>query len=597
MSSLTSSGTPIRRPWGVKRLGRPAAKGKSATKAASALEHPLLSAPAVVFVVLVFVVPMAVMAVYSFWPSNNAGEVVHHFTFQNYTRFFTERTYWHTLLDSFWLVGLSSVLTVSLTFPFAYFVANKVAPRHRIKWILFAIMPFWTSYLIRVFSWLNIFGESGAAAKALSSLGLIHHTPALLQLGRPAIVITFVYLLFPFAFLSSYVALERLDPSLREAGADLGARPWQVLGRLTLPLAASGLLAGFAFAFISMMGDYVTPALIGGTEGSLYANLLINQFGASGQWGFGAALALIMMVCLLVFFMAMRRAVAAAHAGEFSRRFTPSRAPFLRLYSVLFLMFLYLPIALVVLFAFNSATYVGFPIKGLTTHWFSQVLANPDVIKALETSLQIAGMSVGLAILAGVPAAIQLSRGKSRLRSLSMALLAMPLLIPPVIIGLGMILAVRAVGLQRGLWTIVLGHTLLVLPIVVLVVMARLEGLDRNQELAAMDLGARPMRALLSVVVPQAMPAIVAAAMLGFALSLDEFILTFLVTQTTTTLPLYVYSSLRFQIEPSLDAIAALVLGISFALALLALGISTGFLGRRRRRREPVESVANLLPA
>jgi ABC-type spermidine/putrescine transport system permease subunit II len=572
-------------------------KGKSATKAASALEHPLLSAPAVVFVVLVFAVPMAVMAVYSFWPSNNAGEVVHHFTFQNYTRFFTESTYWHTLLDSFWLVGLSSVLTVALTFPFAYFVANKVAPRHRIKWILFAIMPFWTSYLIRVFSWLNIFGENGAAAKALSSAGLIHHTPELLQLGKPAIVITFVYLLFPFAFLSSYVALERLDPSLREAGADLGARPWQVLGRLTLPLAASGLLAGFAFAFISMMGDYVTPTLIGGTEGSLYANILINQFGASGQWGFGAALALIMMVCLLIFFMAMRRALAARHTGEFSRRFTPSRASFLRMYSVLFLMFLYLPIALVVLFAFNSAAYVGFPIKGLTTHWFSEVLKNPDVIKALVTSLQIAGMSVGLAILVGVPAAIQLSRGKSRLRNLSMALLSMPLLIPPVIIGLGMILAVRAVGLQRGLWTIVLGHTLLVMPIVVLVVMARLEGLDRNQELAAMDLGARPLRALLSVVVPQAMPAIVAAAMLGFALSLDEFILTFLVTETTTTLPLYIYSSLRFQVEPSLDAIAALVLGISFALALLALGISTGFLGRRQRRREPVESVANLLPA
>jgi ABC-type spermidine/putrescine transport system permease subunit II len=566
-------------------------------KSASPLEHPLLSAPAVIFVALVFIVPLVVMGVYSFWPSNNAGEVVHRFTVQNYTRFFTESTYWHTLLNSFWLVGISSALTVALTFPFAYFVANKVAPKHRIKWILFAIMPFWTSYLIRVFSWLNIFGESGAAAKALSTIGLIHQTPGILQLGKPAIVVTFVYLLFPFAFLSSYVTLERLDPSLREAGADLGARPWQVLGQLTFPLAASGLLAGFAFAFISMMGDYVTPTLIGGTEGSLYANLLINQFGASGQWGFGAALALIMMVCLLVFFLLLRRAAAARHTGEFARRFTPSKAPFLRVYSVLFLMFLYLPIALVVLFAFNSASYVGFPIKGLTTHWFSQVLSNASVISAFQTSLQIAAMSVGLALLAGVPAAIQLSRSGGRLRNISMALLSMPLLIPPVIIGLGMILAVRAVGLQRGLWTIVLGHTLLILPIVVLVVMARLEGLDRNQELAAMDLGARPVRALMSVVVPQAMPAIVAAAMLGFALSLDEFILTFLVTETTTTLPLYIYSSLRFQVEPSLDAIATLVLGISFLLALLALGVSTGFLGSRRRRRQPTESVVNLLPA
>lgn len=556
-----------------------------------------MSAPALVFVLVTFVAPLVVLLVYSFWPTNQAGDIVHRFTLDNYTRLFDQPRYLHSLFTTFWLVGLASALTVALTFPFAYFVAVKAAPRRRILWVLLAVMPFWTSYLIRVFSWLNIFGDSGAAMKLLSSIGITDTTPGLLALGRPAVVITFVYLLFPFAFLSTYVALERMDPALREAGADLGARPWQVLSRLTLPFAGAGLLAGFAFAFIAMMGDYVTPRLIGGTDGSLFANLVVNQFGASAQWGFGAALSLVMMFCVLAFLIVLRRAAGSRDAGEFTRRFSPVPAPALRIYSCLFLMFLYLPIALVVLFAFNSAPYIGFPVTGLTTQWFTDVFNNPDVISAFSTSLRIAAYSVALALLLGVPAAVQLSRTAGLRRHLSLALLSMPLLVPPVVLGLGIIIGLKAAGVYRGFWTIVAGHTLLILPIVVLIVMARLEGMDKSQELAAMDLGARPWRALVSVTIPQALPAIAAAAMLGFALSLDEFILTFLVTQTTTTLPLYVYGSLRFQVDPSLDAIAALVLGLSFLLALLALGVATGFTGVRRRRDRRTSRVRDLLPA
>ncbi|MGV1049652.1 MAG: ABC transporter permease subunit [Solirubrobacterales bacterium] len=557
------------------------------------MENWLLSAPAVLFVLVCFVAPVFVMVVYSFWPSTDAGEIVHYFSFTNYSQFFEQKTYWNTLLTSLWLVGLASALTVALTLPFAYFVANKVKPSHRTAWILVAVMPFWTSYLIRVFSWINIFGENGAAAKALSTVGVADHAPQVLELGKPAIVITFIYLLFPFAFLCSYIALERLDPSLREAGADLGARPWQVMRRLTLPLVGAGLLAGFAFCFIAMLGDYVTPQLIGGTEGSLYANLMINQFGASGQWGFGAALAIVMMLCLLLLFALLRWVTATNYTSAFTRSYTPGRAPFLRLYSLLFLAFLYLPIGLVILFALNDAPYVGFPITGITTRWFSEVLENPEVIKAFLTSLKLAATAVALALLLGVPAAIQLSRTRGKLRNLRLVVLSMPLLIPPAIIGLGILLATKAAGLDRGYWTLIAGHALLVLPIVVLIVMARLEGLDRSQELAAMDLGARPLRTMFSVVLPQILPAIAAAAMLGLALSLDEFILTLLVTQTTTTLPLFVYSALKFQVDPTLDAIAALTLLLSFALAALGFWINYRFSGRRQSSSQ---GVGNLLP-
>ena len=544
------------------------------------LDHPAMSSPALVFVVLAFVLPMTVMVVYSFWPTRR-GEVVSDFTLDNYSRLFSEPLYVRTLLKTFWVVGLSSLLTVVATFPFAYFVATKVRPTRRLAWILLAVLPFFTSYLIRVFSWLNIFGTNGAANEAIRALGLSDAPVGFFQQGTAAIVVTFVYLLFPLAFLTTYVTLERTDPGLREAAADLGARPWQILAKVTVPLAGSGLLAGFAFSFIAMAGDYVTPRLIGGTKGSLFSNLIVNQFGLSVQWGYGSTLALVLLLSVLAFLVLLRIVVGTREAGEFTRRYERARAPFLAAYSTVFVLFLYLPIVLLVLFAFNTSSFVGFPVTGLTSSWFSEVLDNPDVIAAFYTSLELAVWAVAIAILIGTPAAVQLARTSGRGRNLRLTTLTLPLLVPPVVLGLGIIIGLNALGVARGFWLIVLGHVLLILPVVVLVVLARLEGMDQNQELAAMDLGAPPWRALLSVTVPQALPAIVAAAMLGFALSMDEFILTFLVTSTTTTLPLYVYSSLRFQIDPSLNAISTLVLTASLAITLLA---ALAFVGTRRLR-------------
>src|SRR5206468_12598804 len=121
------------------------------------------------------------------------GQIVHHWTTENYTRFFTEPAYWRMLLRSFELVSLASALTVFLSFPFAYFVAAKVRPSRRLIWILIAIIPFWTSYLIRVLAWLNMFGDEGLINKALTGIGLIDSPIEFFGFGRPAIVITFIY--------------------------------------------------------------------------------------------------------------------------------------------------------------------------------------------------------------------------------------------------------------------------------------------------------------------------------------------------------------------------------------------------------------------
>ena len=163
-------------------------------------------------------------------------------------------------------------------------------------------------------------------------------------------MITFVYLLFPLSFLATYIAIERINPAMLDAAADLGARPWRRLVTITLPTARSGIVAGFVFAFIAMMGDYATPQLIGGTNGTLYANLITNQFGYSLQWGFGATLAVLFLVTILLLVIVLRLMVGGVEAaGEYTGGFTRRRAPFLFGYSVLYLIFLYTPPALLVL--------------------------------------------------------------------------------------------------------------------------------------------------------------------------------------------------------------------------------------------------------
>lgn len=556
----------------------------------TALEHPFLSLPAVGFVLIGFCLPIGVLFVYSFWPTTLGGQILTgHWTLSNYGAFFTNTAYWQTLLDSFLFVSIAAALAVALTFPFAYFVALRVRPQRRMVWVVIAILPFSTSYLIRIFAWFNLLGSGGIINQALLKVHLISSPLGFLGYGRPGIVLTFIYLLFPLSFLTSYVAVERLDPALLDSASDLGARPWRAFIRIVLPVARTGLLAAFAFCFITMMGDYVTPVLIGGTSGTLFVNLAVNDFGFSQQWGLGSALAFIMLASILVFLVIARRSTGATQSvGEFSRAYIPRRSILLRIYSVVFLFGLYLPIALVVLLAFNSSEFVGFPISGLTTHWFTTALTDPALLSALRTSLTVVAWALSISLVVGTLAAVQLARTRGLWRSLSIGTLALPLVLPPVMLGLGVIISLHAVGVTRGLWTIIAAHTLLVLPVVTFIVMVRLEGLDANFERAAMDLGAKPWQAFLYVTVPQALPGIIAAALIGFALSIDEFIVTYLVTGTQVTLPLYIYSSIRYNITPELNALSSMLLATSFILC----GLAAVVLRRGRRRRSPDAATA-----
>jgi len=568
--------------------------GRRRTGGSSGLERRALSAPAVAGILLGYCLPLGVLLVYSFWPSSGGETAVGDWTLSNYEVFFSDSTYWQSLLRSFVLVGIAASAAVLFAFPFAYFVALRVRPQRRMLWIILAILPFSASYLIRVFAWLNLLGDAGILNDTLLRLQVISEPLGVFGYGRPAVAITFIYLLFPLSFIMSYVAIERMDPALLESASDLGARPFQGLAGVVLPIARTGLLAGFAFAFILVMGDYFTPILIGGTDATLFSALIYTKFGESSEWGLGSALAFLMLLSMLLFLIIARRSVGSVYsAGEFSRRYVPQRSPFLLAYALLFMVMLYTPILFVILFAFNESDSVGFPIVGLTTHWFESAFENPVLLDALRVSLTVAAWAVALSVFFGTLAAVQLARVRDRWRAVSVGVLALPLFLPPIMFGLGVIIGLNAIGVTRGLWTVILAHTLLLLPVVTFIVLVRLEGLDSNFERAATDLGARPWQAFVYISIPQALPGIFAAALIAFAGSMDEFIVTFLVTGTDVTLPLYIYSSLQYGINPELNALSAAMLVSSFLLCGLAAGVMRGFGSLRRRRHRRRIAAAN----
>ena len=156
------------------------------------------------------------------------------------------------------------------------------------------ILPFWTSFLVRIYAWMFLLRDTGLINTVLQAIGVIHE-PLPLLYNDGAVMLGLVYSYLPFMVLPLYATLERLDPALLEAAADLGARPWATLTRVTLPLSAPGIRAGAVLVFIPCLGAFLTPDLLGGGKGIMIGNLIQNQFTTARDWPFGAAVSLVLM--------------------------------------------------------------------------------------------------------------------------------------------------------------------------------------------------------------------------------------------------------------------------------------------------------------
>ena len=232
--------------------------------------------------------------------------------------------------------------------------------------------------------------------------------------------------------------------------------------------------------------------------------------------------------------------------------------------------FLYVPIALVVLYSFNASRLVTV-WGGFSTQWYVSLFANEPLLQAASISFRVALASAAFSTVFGTCAAFALQRfGRFPARTLFTGMLYAPLVMPEVIIGLALLLLFVGLGIDRGFWTIVIGHTTLGLCFVAVVVQARLSGFDRSLEEAAQDLGASPARTFRAITLPLIAPAMAAGFLLAFTISLDDFVIaSFTSGPGSTTLPMRIYSQVRLGLSPEINAISTLLIGI-VGLSLLA---------------------------
>lgn len=257
----------------------------------------------------------------------------------------------------------------------------------------------------------------------------------------------------------------------------------------------------------------------------------------------------------------------------------------LGLYVLLYLVFLYLPVALIPLFSFNDAIQAAFPLQGFTIRWYQSLVGNEALSAALGTSLMIASSASILATLCGITIAYMDVYSRSPVVAAISMLARLPILIPGVIVGIALLILVNLAGLGPSRYAIIIGHVLVALPTTVVVMRGRFQAIPKSMAEAAQDLGAGDWTIFRRVILPLALPAIGSSLMLAFLTSFDEFIVAFFLAGTEPTLPLYIWSQLRFPKSlPTVMALGSVILAASVTIATLAeLLRQRGLSGPKRR--------------
>ena len=258
--------------------------------------------PAWLTMAVLFAAPFVIVLAYSFLTRGVFGGIEMPWTTESYQRL-VDPLYLTILWRSFVMAVAATVLCLLLAFPAALFISRATGRKN--LYLQLVMLPFWTSFLVRTYAWIFLLRDTGLFNTGLQALGIIH-SPLPMLYNDGAVLLGLVYGYLPFMVLPIYATLERLDPALVEAAADLGARPLTTVFRIVVPLARPGIVAGSVLVFIPCLGAYLTPDLLGGGRTVLVGNLVQNQFTTARDWPFGSAVSIVLMALvtlLLVIFL------------------------------------------------------------------------------------------------------------------------------------------------------------------------------------------------------------------------------------------------------------------------------------------------------
>ncbi|MBB4423857.1 putative spermidine/putrescine transport system permease protein [Bradyrhizobium sp. CIR48] len=528
-------------------------------------------------------------------------------TLSNFLRIGADPAYVKVLRTTVEISVPVTALALVLAYPIAYALATRGSIL-RTFLLLAVVLPYFTSVLVRTFAWIILLGRGGVINDVLLKLGLVSQPISMLY-NRFTVIMGMTQILMPLMILPMYTVMSSIDQRLLRAARASGASAIAAFLTIFLPLSLPGVLAAVLLVFISCLGFYITPALLGGLSDVTITMEIYSQVVDQLNWNFGSALSMVLLAAVLAIlwigsrFFPIDRLLGlsddenASHAavrqplGRYWLMHIGSAAnaldrwlPSIGGYSVsiaasLMGALLLLPVLGVVYLSFSSSPYFEFPAPGYSLHNYEAYLSDMHWISATLISVRVALMATAIATVLGTMLAFGLARGRVPGRKAIVALVIAPIIVPTIVVAVATYFLLARIGLQGTEFGLALGQAVYSIPFVVVIVAANLRDLNPAYERAARSLGAGPAATIRTIVAPLIMPALVVAAFFAFLNSFDDVVyVLFLGIGRISTLPMLMWQSIRQSVNPTISAVATL----QFALA--AIVIAANALSSYRRR-------------
>ncbi|MER9146972.1 ABC transporter permease subunit [Mesorhizobium sp. M0871] len=550
----------------------------------------LWSLPAFIILLVVFCVPILQL----FLVSIHAPK----FSFGSYQAFFVQPANVRVLYQTVEISVIATALCVIIGYPTAYLIAIA-SNRIRIFLTVLILVSYLTSFLARTYAWIVILGDQGLINNLLLDLGLIS-TPLKLIYTRLAVYIGILHVMLPMMILPLISVMMGIDKSLMAAARSMGARPLTAFWRVFFPLSLPGLRSGSLLVFVICLGFYVTPAALGGLRDTMLSAFIAAQLKSSTDLAPPAAAAFILLAAAVVLLSLLGVNLSDAHGQNAKKSrnsgldrlirlapvkrylaelLSPRRAKLWktqlyrsagklesspiagRVFLATVMFFLLFPGVVVIIMSFGAGTQLQFPPSGFSLQWYRSFFGDPSWMDATWTSIQIGVVVTTLSTAVGTMAAYGLNRSGPRLRGVLTTLGLAPIILPVIVVGIATYLGLIKLGLIGSKFGIVLAHTIGATAYVIVIVSATLANFDRRLEEAANSMRAGPLQTLWRVTLPLIKPGIIGGALFAFLHSFDEIVITYLVGGVTIrTLPLKMYENIRNQLDPTIAAVASLLM-------------------------------------
>ncbi|MAC79565.1 MAG: ABC transporter permease [Rhodobacteraceae bacterium] len=553
-----------------------------------------LAVPGVAFLLVWFVAPSLQMMGTAF--VDKAGD----FSMAGFERMFTSPLYRRVLSTTFTVGFQVAVICVVLGYPLAYWLATLSGRSQRVLMML-VLLPFWTSALVKNFSWLVLLGRNGVVSAVLGWMGIDGGQGMLFS--RPTVVFGMAHTMLPLAVITMLPVLNQIDKGLMSAARTLGAGNAQAFWRIYFHLSMRGVATAFLLVFVASLGFFITPALLGSPKETLIGQIIIMQIQQLQNWQFGAVLALVLMASTLLAILVFDRifGISSVTGGDkprsSSNRFRKvglwinialaevfARIEtfwgrnvkglqgrwILNVYCVLLILLLLFPIVGFIPMAFTSNTFMAFPPDGFSLRWFDTFFSSPLWVSATIRSFVVGTITAALTLAIATMVALALVRSKGRAGTAVFLLFISPMVVPPIVIATSLFYVFADIGLIATTLGIIIGHTVIAMPIVFVVLLATFKGHDWRLDQAASTLGASPLAIAWRITLPLVKPGIIVGFITGFLQSFEELTITmFIGGGLITTLPKQMWDDILLQVNPTLAAASVIVLLVVTALFVL----------------------------